>query len=122
QVDGQRLAQLINDLDNANFGVRKNAMSQLQEIGEASKAALREALQKKPTLEARQRIEQLLAQMEPAASPDKLRTLRAVQVLEQTGTPEAKLLLQELAAGVPESRLTQETAASLQRLAARRND
>lgn len=116
-VDSQRVTQLINDLDNANFGVRKKAMSQLQEIGEVSKAALNEALKKKPTLEARQRIEQLLAQMDPAASPERLRSLRAVQVLEHTGSAEAKRLLQELAGG--EARLTQEAAASLRRLTAR---
>jgi hypothetical protein len=48
-----------------------------------------------------------------------LRAIRAVAVLEHIGTPEAHELLQSLAGGTPESRLTREAKASLQRLAKR---
>jgi len=118
-VERQRLSKLMQELDDSKFDVRKQAMSELQKIGEPSASALREELKKKPTLEVRQRIEQLLAQMEPAASPESLRTLRAVQVLEEIGSPEAKRLLEKLESGIPEARLTQEAAASLRRLATR---
>jgi len=118
-VEAQRLSKLIQGLDDSKFDVRKQAMSELQEVGESSASALREELKRKPTLEVRQRIEQLLAQMEPAASPGRLQTLRAVQVLEYIGSPEAKRLLQSLASGIPEASLTQEAAASLRRLAMR---
>ena len=45
--------------------------------------------------------------------------LRAVEVLERIGTPEARQVLAKLADGAPEARLTQEAKASLQRLAKR---
>jgi hypothetical protein len=43
--------------------------------------------------------------------------VRAVEALEHAGTAEAKALLEALAAGMPEARLTQEARATLRRLA-----
>ncbi len=45
--------------------------------------------------------------------------LRALEVLEHIGTAEARSLLEDLAKGVPEARLTREAKASLTRLAKR---
>jgi hypothetical protein len=45
-----------------------------------------------------------------------LRDVRAVEVLEGVATPDARRLLVDLAAGVPDARLTREAAASLARL------
>ena len=45
-----------------------------------------------------------------------LRCFRAVAVLEQIGTPEAKQLLLNLSEGAPEARLTREAKAALGRL------
>ena len=50
-------------------------------------------------------------------SPERLRAFRAVAVLEQLATLEAKQLLESLAGGPAEARLTQEVKASLARLA-----
>ena len=52
-------------------------------------------------------------------SPEQARALRAVEVLEHVGTAEAKRVLETLAAGAAEARLTQEARASLRRLDAR---
>jgi hypothetical protein len=49
--------------------------------------------------------------------PELLRGVRAVEVLERAGTPEARQLLAALAGGAPGALLTREAAASLQRLA-----
>lgn len=65
----------------------------------------------------RQRIRDVLSKLEPSASAERLRALRAVQVLEYAGTPEAKKCLEMLARGVPEARLTREAKAALRRLA-----
>jgi hypothetical protein len=56
-------------------------------------------------------LEQLLAR--PPA--ERLRTIRALAVLEWTATPAAQRLLEALAQGVPEARLTQEARATLER-------
>jgi hypothetical protein len=45
-----------------------------------------------------------------------LQPLRAVEVLEHVGTPDARRLLQELAHGLPGARLTSEAQPSLRRL------
>lgn len=45
--------------------------------------------------------------------------LRAIEVLKVAATPEAKRLLEMLAAGAAEAELTREAKASLQRLAKR---
>jgi hypothetical protein len=49
-------------------------------------------------------------------SGEALRTVRAIEVLERTATPEACKLLRELAKGAPGARLTREAAAALKRL------
>ena len=51
-----------------------------------------------------------------ALGPESLRELRAVIVLERTGTPSARILLAELANGVPEASLTSAAKAAMQRL------
>jgi hypothetical protein len=47
---------------------------------------------------------------------EQLRDLRAVEVLELIGTPETRPLLEAVAKGDPESRLTQDARIALQRL------
>ncbi len=49
-------------------------------------------------------------------------SLRTVEVLEIAGTPEARQVLEQLAKGAPEARLTQEAKASLERLAKQQGD
>jgi hypothetical protein len=67
--------------------------------------------------EVRDRVKPLLAQLDRSAGW--LRTLRALQVVESVGTPEARQLLESLAKGAPDARLTREAQASLRRLARR---
>jgi RNA polymerase sigma factor (sigma-70 family) len=86
----------------------------------AYRIALQRLLANAPTAEARQRAEALLARLQgPITDPEIIRSLRAVEVLEHIATRDAKQLLQEVARGAPESRLTQEAKRSLGRLAKR---
>ena len=61
----------------------------------------------------------MLAQPPLARTPEARRNLRAVGILENIATPEAKKLLETLATGAPEARLTQEAKASLDRVVRR---
>jgi RNA polymerase sigma factor (sigma-70 family) len=118
-VDPKRIEALLAQLDSDRFIMRQHAMQELGNLAEFAEAPLRKKLQEKLTLEMRQRVEQLLRKVEPSRSPDRLRAIRAVEVLEHLGTPEAQEVLQRLAQGAPEARLTQEAKASLERLAKR---
>jgi hypothetical protein len=119
-ADRKQVARLLADLDSEEFAVRQKAMEALQQLGERAETALREALEGKPTLELRKRIEELLEGVRiGATAPERLRDLRAVEVLEHIGTAEARAVLRTLAEGAAEARLTREAKASLQRLAAR---
>jgi WD40 repeat protein len=113
----ERLDRLLGDLDSDRFDVREKATAELRKLGELAAPALRRALEGKPTLEQRRRIEPLLTSLD-AASPagGELRSLRAVRVLEHAGTPEARRLLKELASGAEEARLTGRARAAWTRL------
>jgi hypothetical protein len=91
-------------------------------MGEVPLGALRKTMKGHPSAEARRRLEQLINKQDLELvnpSPDHRRSVRAVEVLELAGTPEAQKVLKTLSQGAPEARLTQEAKASLERLAHR---
>ncbi len=118
-VPSARLERLLRDLNDDSFETRSKATEELEQIVDAAAPALRKRLTEKPTLEVRRRIQQILAKLEPSSSTERLRALRAIQVLEYSGTPEAKKCLETVASGLAEARSTQEAKAALARLAAR---
>jgi WD40 repeat protein len=118
--DPKRIDRLLTDLDDNQFEVRDKARKELEKLEETARPSLESALAKgRPSLEQRTRIEQLLAQLDPR-SPDRLRAWRAVEVLEHIATPEARRLLEELAAGAPAAQATREARAARDRFAARK--
>jgi WD40 repeat protein len=112
------VANLIADLDSEKSSVRENASTELEKLGATVETALRSELARMPSLEVRRRIERLLARMRNY-SPEALRLMRAVEVLEHIGTDEAKRTLTALGNGTPESPVTQEARTSLRRLNSR---
>jgi RNA polymerase sigma factor (sigma-70 family) len=119
-TDPQRLRRLLADLDSEQFAVREKARRELAELGELAEPALRRTLADKPSLEARRQIQTLLDNLHaPVTRPETLRTLRAVAVLEDIASPEARRVLEQLARGTAEARLTREAKASLRRLDSR---
>ena len=114
----KQVSQWIQDLGSDQFAIRQQANRQLEKLGEPAYPALRTALEAKPLLETRQRLEQLLQGLE-GWSRERLRSHRALEVLEYIGTPEARHALRDVAAGSPEARLTQEAKATLARLSKR---
>jgi WD40 repeat protein len=116
-ADARRLAQLIADLDSKRFSVRRKATRELACFEELAWPALRRALARNPSLEPRQRIEHLLQQSSgPLKTAERLGPWRALEVLEHIGTPAARQVLDQLARGAPEARLTQGARTALKRL------
>jgi RNA polymerase sigma factor (sigma-70 family) len=113
------LKRLVLDLDSAQFSRREEASRRLTEFGEDAEPIMRQALASKPSAEARRRIDRILSGPRLIRSPDALRSLRALQVLEAIGDQPARRLLAKLAAGAPASRLTREARAALERLSHR---
>jgi WD40 repeat protein len=111
----ERAAKLIADLDSEQFRVRQNAIKALDELGEAAEGAAHTALESHPTLEARRRLENFLEKRKKEV----FRKLRAIEVLEQVGTPDARKLLQMLVQEAPNPRVVEAAAAALQRLRTR---
>lgn len=119
--DRGRIARLVVDLDSNQFEVRDRATRELEQLADLAEPTLRKAFLGQPSLELRRRVEQLLEKLRgPIANPEQLQALRSVEILEHIGTPEAQQVLEKLAAGAAEARLTQEAKASLIRLAVRR--
>jgi WD40 repeat protein len=118
-VNADGVARLLADLDSDEFPVREKATVELEKLGRGVETAVRKALEKPASLEVRLRLERVLDKMRAGGgSPDVLRAPRAMEVLEQAGTPEARKLLETLAHGPPEALLTHEAQAVLGRLAA----
>jgi RNA polymerase sigma factor (sigma-70 family) len=113
-----RLALLLRDLDSDRFAAREKATAELTRLGMFAESALRDQLDRRPSLEMRSRVEQLLSKLQPASNPELLRQLRAVQALEYAGTPAAQHLLESLADGPAQSLLSREAGAAVRRLTA----
>jgi RNA polymerase sigma factor (sigma-70 family) len=113
EVVGERVSQLLADLGSDRFAVRSKATAELAKLGEAAEGALLKARQAKPILEVRQRIDRLLEKLEGS---ERLRSRRALEVLELLGTPESRSLLESLGKGMPQAWQTQEARAALVRL------
>ena len=116
-ADVDDLTQVIADLDSDDFSRREAAQKKLIQSGPEMRFALRPTLRGRPTLEMRQRIEAILDVLKnrPLTS-EMLRTIRAVQCLEQVNTPAARRLLERLRQGTPAALLTQEAKSSLPRM------
>jgi hypothetical protein len=112
------VAGRIRDLDAPTFRDREKATADLAGVGELLFAELRAAL-KTASPEANGRLESLLDRA-VGPSPDKLRAIRACEVLEGIGSPEARELLAQWAKGPLAATLTREATESAERLARRR--
>jgi sugar lactone lactonase YvrE len=120
-VEQQKLVERwLRELDDDRFEVREQASAGMAGLGEAVLPAIRRTLAAKPSAEVRRRLQEIVEQfVGGAGSADGRAALRAVEALELVGNAEARDLLKELAAGVPEAALTREARVALERLARR---
>jgi hypothetical protein len=115
-VSEKDLEKLVAHLDSQSFETRDNAMRELLRLGDRSETVLQRALRGNPSLEVKRRIQDLLEKLARASfTPEEVRVIRGVEVLERIGTPEAREWLSVLSKGAPNARTTQEAQAALQR-------
>jgi WD40 repeat protein len=117
----EQMRKLIADLDSPRFAVREAAQKALAELGEAAVPSLRAALVGNPSPEVRQRLLAILDRPSLPSTPEGRRHLRAVQVLEVTGTPEAAQVLERWAGGTMPA-LAREAREALERLRGNREE
>jgi WD40 repeat protein len=106
----------LKELDSDEFKVREKASAELLKSGELAEPLLREALARQLSPEAKRRIEDVLEALPrtPRCSTW-LATLRAFDVLESVGAPEAVKLLEEIGGGLATSAQTREASRTLER-------
>lgn len=116
-----KLAALIKDLDSDVFATREEASRKLRSYGVKAETALRGALIRGPSLEMRRRIEGILEEMPlpPLHLPlkgERLRGVRAIEVLERIGNAAARRLLHSWAEQSEDVHLAIEARLALERL------
>jgi WD40 repeat protein len=114
--DDKKLAGLVADLADDDAAVRQRAALALRDAGADALPVLRKALAGRPPEQVRERVEKLLAELAPHQEGVRRRGHRAVFVLEQAGTPQAREALEELSRGAGEESLRQEALLALRRL------
>jgi hypothetical protein len=117
RLDPKQVAKWIAELGSMSFKAREQAAGELERLGDVAGPALKNALASGPALETKRRLEHLLERLDGrTASPHWLRAWRALEVLEQIGTTEARRLLERLVTGVAGSEFTREARRVLGRL------
>jgi WD40 repeat protein len=117
--DAKRLARLVAELDDDAFAVRERSTRELSEAGVDAADALRQALANDPSPEARRRLKKLLDRLQEGNDSKRLRALRAIEVLERIGSPQAKDVLRSLTGKPLPPELKEEVQASLRRMDAK---
>jgi WD40 repeat protein len=116
-LDAKRIGELLAALDSDDFPTRQDAAEQLVLLGRPAIPAVRKALEGKPSVDLRKRLQTLLDDLSNGPAPaDLLRRVRAVTVLETVGSEKARELLKKLAAGADHDDATLDARAALRRL------
>jgi RNA polymerase sigma factor (sigma-70 family) len=96
-ADVKALEILVADLDSPKFTTREQAAKKLEAAGELAVVPLQRCLEKKPTVEVERRANLILKKIgEPVLTPERLRVLEALDLLEQVSSAKALALLEEI--------------------------
>ncbi|MCI0378936.1 MAG: WD40 repeat domain-containing protein [Gemmataceae bacterium] len=118
-VDEKLVRQQLRELDSENFNVRNAAFLELKKVAGQVEALLEEEHKQNTSLETRRRLESLLAEAR-APTPNRLRFLRGVEILELIGGDAATHILDTLANGAPAAGDTQEAMDARDRIRKRK--
>jgi RNA polymerase sigma factor (sigma-70 family) len=114
-VDEKTVRKYLQDLDADDFATRQKAVADLEAIIDSAEPFLRKALENKPSAGVKRHIEEIL-DLASITVPDRLRSMRVVEVVEHVGTSEARKFLDTLAGGADGALVTREAKAALERL------
>jgi hypothetical protein len=96
-LDLKHVEKLLADLDSERFVTREKATRELMSLGELAVVPLQRFLEKPSSVEADRRAHLVLKQLsEPAPTPDRLRALEVLELLEQVHSEKAVALLREI--------------------------
>jgi len=116
-IDPQRAARWLADLDSQRFADRQNATEEFIYFGKYPELYLFKALEGKPSLEVRRRIEQILQKVDQPSPPAEWsRVARGLALLEHYNAAQSRQLLEQLAKGRSKAPITQEAEAAVDRL------
>jgi RNA polymerase sigma factor (sigma-70 family) len=118
-ADDRSIDRCVSELQSDSPAVRDRAAAELETLGEAVLPACRRALTGPASAESRVRFQAILDKFANGLRlppGNDLRDVRAVEVLEWIGDRPSRELLEFLARGPSEARLTQDARASLDRL------
>jgi hypothetical protein len=102
-ADPAALDRIFRDLDAAAFATRERASRELAELGPGAVAGVRERMSKSTSEEVRKRADAFLGRLVAEdLSPERVRYLRALEVLSAADTIAALRLIENLASGAAE--------------------
>jgi hypothetical protein len=117
KIDEKTMDGLVTNLDSSNFRLRETAAKELIRLGERAEPSLKKGLAGNLTVEARRRIQDILAAIvRHEYTPGELQAVRAVEVLERIGTPDARAWLLQHSQGDPVAVATREARKALKRM------
>jgi hypothetical protein len=112
----KQVEQWVQELDHPRYAVRQHATYELAKLSDDVQTHLQKALERDPSPEARRRLRDLLEHTgERYLRGEKLRRMRAIELLDRLNTAEARETLKFLADGPGYSPLTREARWSLSR-------
>ena len=111
-----RVLQWIAALDDDEFTIREKASKELEELGHQAEMSLLRASKNARTLEFRRRVEILLEKLDADSAPAMMREVRALKVLERISSLESSKILEHVAGGAADARLTREAKLALTRM------
>jgi RNA polymerase sigma factor (sigma-70 family) len=114
-IDDGTLDRIVRGLNDPRFKVRQQAALDLEHFGALAVPGIKKRLAKAGALELKRRLAQFLSKHDRGPTPEEMREVRVVQLLEELATPEALALLGDLARGHPDARRTREAAQALAR-------
>jgi predicted NACHT family NTPase len=119
-VSADEVRRLLRDLNSEQFATREKAAQELDRVADQAESLIRKAREQATSAEGQRQLDRVLQSLDDVTQ-ERLRGLRAVEVLEHLATPEARKHLELLAGGPRDARVTKEAAAALERLTRRAN-